>query len=91
MQYHKTVSNGFQGMAFPTHRIVLIGVAVSAPTAFPTAVYDTGHIPDAVHIDWRADLQDPVIRDYISPEKFARLFSRHGITPDTTCIFYGDA
>src|SRR5262249_8959815 len=39
---------------------------------------------------WRADLQDPVIRDYISPEKFARLCSRHGITPDTTCIFYGD-
>ena len=54
-------------------------------------LYDTGHIPDAVHIDWRADLQDPVIRDYISPEKFARLCSRHGITPDTTCIFYGDA
>ena len=54
-------------------------------------LYDTGHIPDAVHIDWRADLQDPVIRDYISPKKFARLCSRHGITPDTTCIFYGDA
>jgi len=50
-------------------------------------LYDTGHIPGAVHIDWRADLQDPVIRDYISPEKFARLGSRHGITPDTTCIF----
>src|SRR5256884_8181526 len=43
-------------------------------------LYDTGHIPGAVHIDWRADLQDPVIRDYISPEKFARLCSRHGIT-----------
>ena len=54
-------------------------------------LYDTGHIPGAVHIDWRADLQDPVIRDYISPEKFARLCNRHGITPDTTCIFYGDA
>jgi thiosulfate/3-mercaptopyruvate sulfurtransferase len=54
-------------------------------------LYDTGHIPDAVHIDWRADIQDPVIRDYISPEKFVRLCSRHGITPDTTCIFYGDA
>ncbi len=53
-------------------------------------LYDTGHIPGAVHIDWRADLQDPVIRDYISPEKFARLCGRHGITPDTTCIFYGD-
>ena len=36
-------------------------------------LYDTGHIPGAVHIDWRADLQDPVIRDYISPEKFAEL------------------
>ncbi len=35
-------------------------------------LYDTGHIPGAVHIDWRADLQDPLIRDYISPEKFAR-------------------
>ena len=54
-------------------------------------LYDTGHIPDAVHIDWRADLQDPLIRDHISPEEFARLCSHHGITPDTTCIFYGDA
>jgi len=53
-------------------------------------LYDTGHIPGAVHIDWRADLQDQVIRDYISPEKFAELCSRNGITPDTTCIFYGD-
>ena len=53
-------------------------------------LYDTGHIPGAVHIDWRADLQDPVIRDYISPEKFAELCSKNGITPETTCIFYGD-
>jgi thiosulfate/3-mercaptopyruvate sulfurtransferase len=53
-------------------------------------LYDTGHIPGAVQIDWRADLQDPVIRDYISPEKFAELCGRNGITPDTTCIFYGD-
>ena len=44
-------------------------------------LYDTGHIPGAVHIDWRADLQDPLIRDYISSEKFARLCNRHGITP----------
>ena len=53
-------------------------------------LYDTGHIPGAVHIDWRADLQDPLIRDYIAPDKFAELCSRNGITPDTTCIFYGD-
>src|SRR5438045_8975985 len=51
-------------------------------------LYDTGHIPGAVHIDWRADLQDAVIRDYISPKKCARLCKRHGITPDTTCIIY---
>jgi thiosulfate/3-mercaptopyruvate sulfurtransferase len=53
-------------------------------------LYDTGHIPGAVHIDWRADLQDPVIRDYITPDKFAELCSRNGIAPETTCIFYGD-
>ena len=41
-------------------------------------LYDTGHIPGAVHIDWRADLQDAVIRDYIAPERFAALCCRHG-------------
>jgi thiosulfate/3-mercaptopyruvate sulfurtransferase len=53
-------------------------------------LYDTGHIPGAVHIDWRADLQDQTVRDYISPEKFAVLCGKNGITPDTTLIFYGD-
>ena len=53
-------------------------------------LYDTGHIPGAVHIDWRADLQDDEVRDYISEEAFAALCSRHGIGPDTTCVFYGD-
>ena len=53
-------------------------------------LYDTGHIDGAVHIDWRTDLQDQLIRDYISPAGFARLCSKTGITPDTTCIFYGD-
>jgi thiosulfate/3-mercaptopyruvate sulfurtransferase len=53
-------------------------------------LYDTGHIPGAVHIDWREDLQDPLVRDYISPEAFAALAGKHGITPETTVIFYGD-
>jgi thiosulfate/3-mercaptopyruvate sulfurtransferase len=53
-------------------------------------LYDTGHIPGAAHIDWRADLQDQVIRDYITPEKFAALCGRNGIGPETTCVFYGD-
>ncbi|ACD83188.1 sulfurtransferase [Candidatus Methylacidiphilum infernorum] len=53
-------------------------------------LYDTGHIPNAVNIDWRADLNDPLIRDYISAERFAQLCSQKGISPETTCIFYGD-
>ncbi len=53
-------------------------------------LYDTGHIPGAVHIDWRADLQDQTVRDYISPEEFARVCERNGIEQDTVCVFYGD-
>lgn len=53
-------------------------------------LYDMGHLPGSVHIDWQRDLQDHTIRDYIQPEAFAELCSKNGITPDTTCIFYGD-
>lgn len=53
-------------------------------------LYDTGHLPGAVHVDWRRDLQDHLVRDYIQPPAFAALCSRYGITPETTCVFYGD-
>ncbi len=53
-------------------------------------LYDMGHLPGAVHIDWQRDLQDHTIRDYIEPEAFAALCAKNGITPETTCIFYGD-
>ena len=53
-------------------------------------LYDTGHIPGAVHIDWRADLQDQTVRDYISPAEFAAMCTKNGIGPETTCVFYGD-
>jgi thiosulfate/3-mercaptopyruvate sulfurtransferase len=53
-------------------------------------LYSTGHIPGAVHIDWRADLQDQTVRDYITPAAFAALCASHGITPETTVVFYGD-
>jgi len=53
-------------------------------------LYDTGHIQGAVHIDWRSDLQDQTIRDYITPQQFAVLCERNGISNDTTVIFYGD-
>ena len=53
-------------------------------------LYGTGHIPGAVHIDWRADLNDQTIRDYVGTNGFAELCRANGITPDTTVIFYGD-
>ena len=53
-------------------------------------LYDTGHIPGAVKIDWTSDLNDQVARDYVNAEQFAKLLSSKGISRDTTVIFYGD-
>lgn len=53
-------------------------------------LYSTGHIENAVHIDWVADLNDAVRRDYLDEEQFAALLSRNGIGNDTTVVFYGD-
>ncbi|WP_026370906.1 sulfurtransferase [Kallotenue papyrolyticum] len=53
-------------------------------------LYDTGHIPGAVKVDWTTDLNDPVVRDYLSKDKFEQLMSRLGISNDTTVVFYGD-
>ncbi len=53
-------------------------------------LYETGHIPGAVKIDWHTDLQDPVTRDYVDGSGFARLLSEKGIGRDTTVVFYGD-
>ncbi len=53
-------------------------------------LYDTGHIPGAVKVDWINDLNDPVVRDYINSERFAQLMSEKGIGNDTIVVFYGD-
>lgn len=53
-------------------------------------LYDQGHIPGAVQIDWIADLNDKVRRDYLSKEDFEKLASSKGIANDTTVVFYGD-
>ena len=53
-------------------------------------LYATGHLHNAVHVDWQTDLQDPEVRDYISQKSFERLCSKLGIRPDTTVVFYGD-
>jgi thiosulfate/3-mercaptopyruvate sulfurtransferase len=53
-------------------------------------LYDTGHIPGAVKIDWFNELNDPLVRDYLDGERFAELLSAKGIGRNTTVIFYGD-
>ena len=53
-------------------------------------LYNTGHIQNAVHIDWVADLNDAIRRDYLDETKFAELMAKNGINNDTTVVFYGD-
>jgi thiosulfate/3-mercaptopyruvate sulfurtransferase len=53
-------------------------------------LYETGHIPGAVKIDWIEDLNDPIVRDYLDHERLERLLRAKGIGPDTTIVFYGD-
>src|SRR5256714_1603434 len=53
-------------------------------------LYETGHIPGAVKIDWVTDLNDPLVRDYVDRARFERLLRAKGINNDTTIVFYGD-
>ena len=53
-------------------------------------LYDTGHIPGAVKIDWHTELNDPVVRDYLNGDQFAQLMARKGISRNDTVVFYGD-
>ena len=53
-------------------------------------LYDVGHIPGAVKIDWHTDLNDPRVRDYIDGGQFAALMNRKGISRDDTVVIYGD-
>ena len=53
-------------------------------------LYETGHIPGAVKIDWHMDLNDALTRDYLDGAAFAELLASKGISRDTTVVFYGD-
>jgi thiosulfate/3-mercaptopyruvate sulfurtransferase len=53
-------------------------------------VYDEGHIPGAVKLHWRDDLQDPVERDLVEKDQFEQLLGRLGVSNDTTLVVYGD-
>jgi thiosulfate/3-mercaptopyruvate sulfurtransferase len=54
-----------------------------------TQAYDRGHLPGAVKLDWKTDLQDPVRRDFVDQAQFAALLSARGIGNDDTVILYG--
>ena len=53
-------------------------------------LYKSGHVKNAVEIDWVKDLNDAVQRDYLDAAQFSALCSKFGITKDTTVVFYGD-
>jgi len=53
-------------------------------------LYEIGHVPGAVKLDWHTDLQNPVERDFVDKTGFEALMSRAGIANDTTVVFYGD-
>ena len=53
-------------------------------------LYPSGHIPGAVQVDWAADLNDQLRRDYLDKAGFEKLMSKIGVTPATTVVFYGD-
>jgi thiosulfate/3-mercaptopyruvate sulfurtransferase len=53
-------------------------------------LYDSGHIPGSIKVDWHTELNDQVTRDYLDGEKFAALLSAKGISRDDTVVIYGD-
>ena len=53
-------------------------------------LYETGHIPGAIKLDWHTELNHPLRRDYLEPEQFAELMSGKGIASEHTVVIYGD-
>ncbi|MGB3696619.1 MAG: sulfurtransferase [Gordonia sp. (in: high G+C Gram-positive bacteria)] len=54
-----------------------------------TSIYDTNHIPGAIRLDWRKDLQDGLRRDFLNAEQFGALLSERGVGNDDTVVLYG--
>lgn len=52
--------------------------------------YSSRHVPGAIGLDWRHDLQDRVRRDLLGPEAFAELVGSRGISREHTVVLYGD-
>ncbi len=54
-----------------------------------TEAYDKGHIPGAITLDWKKDLQDGLRHDFISKDRLEALLSEKGVSNDDTVVFYG--
>jgi thiosulfate/3-mercaptopyruvate sulfurtransferase len=53
-------------------------------------LYDTGHIPGAVKLDWLTDLNDPVVRDYVDQARLQAFLRKAGVNATTIIVLYGD-
>ncbi|MBM7367841.1 sulfurtransferase [Gordonia hydrophobica] len=54
-----------------------------------TSIYDTNHIPGAIRLDWKQDLQDGLRRDFLDADRFSALLSERGVANDDTVVLYG--
>ncbi|ALG83756.1 sulfurtransferase [Gordonia phthalatica] len=54
-----------------------------------TSIYDTNHIPGAIRLDWKKDLQDGLRRDFLDADRFSALLSERGVSNDDTVVLYG--
>ncbi len=72
------------------HHLHDAGIRVAEVDYDPAANYQLGHLPGAVLMDWKRDINDPVARDILSKEAFEALFRRAGIQDGTTLVLYGD-
>jgi thiosulfate/3-mercaptopyruvate sulfurtransferase len=53
-------------------------------------LYEEGHIPGAVKLHWRDDLQDPLERDIVDKATFEAVLGERGIGNGTAVVLYGD-
>ncbi|MUM26971.1 rhodanese-like domain-containing protein, partial [Mycolicibacterium sp. CBMA 295] len=78
------VSTEWAGNNLDTAGVVFVEVDENT-----SAYDDEGHIPGAVKLDWKDDLQDAVKRDFVDQQQFSKLLSDKGIANDDTVILYG--
>ena len=66
------------------------GLVVAEVDEDPGLYEQEGHIRGAVKLHWKDDLQDSLIRDVVTKERFEQLLGARGIAADTTVVLYGD-